>query len=243
MDNKQNVGSSKSLFVLGLVLLLVMVAGAVALVWLLWLGFTSLEDDVAKAMITASCGVLAAALTVVVTKIMDTRREIKKELRQLYAEPYQKYITAMFDMMLSVRNGGGSTVDAANVEAMNQFSRSLILWGSDKAVAQWAEFRMTDWDAVPTNERAVRQITSMTQLMLAMRSDFGHKNRGVDDRQIASVFLTADAIQSVFGGSSAINATAAPQVSAPASAPVTSPEAPKRGQRPQPRSSKRQKGH
>lgn len=228
--------ASKSLFWLGLAIVVVIIIGAGAILWLVWLGFTSLEDDVAKAMITASGGVLAAALTVVVTKIMDTRREIKKELRQFYSEPYERFINTIFDIMRTVRNGGADNVSTEMVDEMDRLSRSLILWGSDRAIAQWSKFRITDWNSMPGGQHAL--IVHVIQLMLAMRADFGHKNRRLNEETIASIFMTADAVKEIFHGESITDEPSTPKE--PEREEPLAPNPVIGGQRTQPRKRKRQ---
>lgn len=159
--------------------------------------FTSAEGPIAQAVIAAAATVMAAAVGVFVTRVSESRREVRKELRALYRDSYELFTRMLFSIMRDVKAAPGEDVSAENMELMVEFGRSVMLNGSDRVVKAWSEWRTTDWSSMPSDTRTVQMAQSLIALMMMMREDFGHKNKKLTEVEVGGIFLNADAIEKI----------------------------------------------
>lgn len=131
-------------FLLGLALLSLIVLVSYGLIRFVWIGFVSLQSQVAIALLTASATVIVSVITVVVGKYLERKREIELQHREKKVEIYEKFMEKWFDILLS-RQKQPSTSDKVGDEELviflTEFTRKLILWGSNGVVKKYAEFR------------------------------------------------------------------------------------------------------
>jgi hypothetical protein len=190
-------------FWIGLMLVLVLAGAVAALLYFVirtvagW--FVAAEGPVAEAAIGAAASVIVAAATVIVTKSMEARRELRKELRAMYRDTYELFTRTLFELMKVEKASPGAGPSDEGTNLMFEFGRSVMLNGSDKAVKQWSHWRRTyGQPGVQASTSAVGMMRAMVAIMMTMRRDFGHKNRGLSEEDLAAIFLNVDALEMVY---------------------------------------------
>ena len=66
-----------------------------------------------------------------------------------------------------------------------EFAPSFITWGSDEVILLWSNFRKV---AASSDSHAT--LDSFERLLLVIRKDIGHKNKGIDqNRTLLAAFI------------------------------------------------------
>ena len=72
------------------------------------------------------------------------------------------------------------------LEDVLYFSKELTLWGSDKVIKQWIEFRNTDFINSDDKNEVVYKLGG---IIFEIRKDMGHKMKDVKEKDILSMFI------------------------------------------------------
>lgn len=131
--------------VFGLILIALIGWGIVAFLRLYWQSVTSLEPNLASAIIAASATMIVAVLTVVIAKYYERKQEIENQQREKKIEVYEQFMEKWFDKLLVMsqnKDKSKSVLDDKEfVQFLSEFTRKLILWGSNGVVKQYSSFR------------------------------------------------------------------------------------------------------
>lgn len=137
-----------------LVLLLGAILGVAALLWqsarYILSMFSSVDSEVATAIVAAAIAGLASVFTVVYAQWRTKEREIREAHRPQKVKVYGEYMELMFEILRQTKKGG--TVSEKSIppkafEKMYDFRRGVILWGSPGVIRSYL-----DWEAVGVHE-------------------------------------------------------------------------------------------
>lgn len=157
-------------FVLGLAIVALAGAG----IWLLLKSLFS-NAGVAGPVIAAS-----AAICVFAGGEYFTRQRIAQQYRwDKVADTYAKFL----DLIRRIANDE-TPPDLA--EFMAQFNNDLLLWGSPKVIAAWVEMSRQTEAGLDDTQAAMLQ----RDLLRAIRKDFGHSDKNLDDRDLMKLLVT-----------------------------------------------------
>lgn len=154
----------------GLGLLLVL---ATLVVFGLWRGVSEVDPQVAAA------GAIAASTVVVVplTRWYDRRRLREEPLQGRKIEVYDRFIRGFLDNFFDNKRGG---VEEEKVAAfMFGVTPDLTIWASDDVLRRWSLLRRRWANRDPTLEVDASGLYELEALLLSIRSDLGHRNKGL----------------------------------------------------------------
>jgi len=176
-------------FVLGIVLLALIGWGFVALVGAAWRSVISLQAEMATAVLAASATVLVSVITVFIGKYIEKRREIELKQREKKIEIYEIFMEKWFKYLLLGKSSAGKQVkdlssDPEFMSFLIEFTRKLILWGSNGVVKEYSKFRRSGAEGSPS-----LSLYHFEKLLLAIRKDLGNSNVGLVEGDLLALFI------------------------------------------------------
>jgi hypothetical protein len=162
-------------FLLGLVTLAVLGWGLwEAINWYLSI-IKSLDKQVAAAIIAASTTILVSVLSLILAKYFENKRLIEKDIRDKKIIVYEKLMTYFFQLTGAKDKSKVQSIDDFYIE----FAPSFITWGSDEVIKLWSDFRK-----VASSSDTLATLATFEKLLLFIRKDIGHKNKGIDQGKV-----------------------------------------------------------
>jgi len=170
----------------GFFILAALLAGAAFALSTLWKGLTALSET-ARVAIAATALTATATISLGIYAHHKTRqREIEHALYEKKQPVYEKLLKFLFDMMHSTRKGTAISEEEM-LEFIIGFSKELILWGSDDVVRAYIDFKKA---AASGEDDPKALLLSFENLLRAIRSDFGHKNKDLAPGDLLSFIIT-----------------------------------------------------
>ncbi len=212
MNDNSKVSGAKQI-IIGVSVLIAGLAFICAALWLIWSGLTSLSQQVAATLITASVTALVSVFGIVESKRREQRREIEQEHRMQKVPIYEDFMSFWFRLLLAnqlsaaealdknpqaIKRGGrdasAAIGQAEMVSFLVNFTQKIIIWGSDDVVRDYANFRRRvatpDTSVIPDDiGSTIQSLLTFEKLLLAIRSDVGHRNKGLKQGDLLSLFV------------------------------------------------------
>ncbi len=174
--------------VLGFVLLGLIVWGLISLGRYLISTFVGLNPNVAAAIVAGFATVTVSVLTVVVGKRLEALALLTKEHREKKIPVYEDFIKFWLKYLFSRKAGETQLSDQEVIQFLLDYTQRMIVWGSDEVIAAWVKFRYSSMGAAQRPDSNTVLI-DLEKLILAMRRDLGHKNRGFKQNDILRMFV------------------------------------------------------
>ncbi len=168
----------------GLIILLIAVGIAIFILKVLfrWIGngitglinwtkntLSNVDAVVIVALITGVVSIISVLFSSIVSKIIESKQARRDYLNQKREEPYKQFLDMYYKILMgSKTNEQYDQVDM--IKDIQEFSKSLTLWGSNRVVKLWVQFRSKS-----LNGEASKNIFLLEDLMFAMRKDMGFK--------------------------------------------------------------------
>ena len=158
----------------------------IAAIWNALSGNPAIGAGIAAATLTGALAIVSAF----VTKHLDRQAAIVSQLRSKKVPVYEKVIQLIFRIFFAGKGGRKKLNEDEMMEQMADITEQLTIWGSDELVQEYQKFRMASLRQ-NTGELQDPQelLIALTDLMLAIRKDLGHKNKSVSRRTILSLFI------------------------------------------------------
>ena len=144
-----------------------------------WRSFQGLENQVAAAVVAASATVLVSVLSVTVTRLWERHNERERELRAKRVPVYERFISEWLGLMLNSR--GGQLDEERAKEFFITLTPDILVWASDEVLVQWSRERRR-WTQVAEQGNAMEMMFRFEDLLLTIRRDLGHSNKGGVER-------------------------------------------------------------
>ena len=191
MTEKPLKQSNWKQIVLGLFLLAVCAALLVFLVQTMWKGFVALSPEIATAIIAGSATVLVSVVSLIISRHWERRREIEQEHRKQKLPIYQEFMMFWFKIIMSQKSGMADVSEKEIIQFMGSLTQKLMVWGSDKVLKQYSAFRRKFASLAEQRESHVFEaMLVFEKLLYAIRSDVGHKNKGLGPGDLLALFIT-----------------------------------------------------
>lgn len=165
----------------------------VALVWGTWWGIvalgrflTSLDSDLALVIVAAAATGIVSIVSVALSKAYETRANIWKDLRAKKTPVYEQIVEMLFKVMFADKLGDKRPTESELLQFFAKTTEQITIWGSDDLVKAFSEFKTV----AGTSENPVQAIFLFEDLLLAIRRDLGHRNKGLDRGSILRLFIT-----------------------------------------------------
>jgi len=141
----------------------------------------TLDKQVAAAIIAASTTIIVSVASLIIAKYFENKRLIEKDIRDKKVVVYEKLMKYFFQMTGAKDQSKVQPLDEFYIE----FAPSFITWGSDEVIKLWSDFRRV---AAGSDSHAT--LATFEKLLLIIRKDVGHKNKGIDqDKILLSTFI------------------------------------------------------
>ena len=174
--------------IVGFVLLAALVYGAFVALRAATRVLTSLDSDIAVAIIAASATVFVSVLSIVLGKAYEARALVQKEHREKKTPVYEDLIRFMFRILMGTKTGATPS-ESEILEFMSDFTQRIMVWGSDDVVAAWVKWRRAAVNAEELEMDPVELLLLYEQLILTIRRDLGHKNRNLGTGDVLALFV------------------------------------------------------
>ena len=159
---------------------------AIATIWDALSGSPAIGAGIAAATLT---GALAIVSTFV-TKHLDRNATIVSQLREKKVPVYEKVIQLVFSIAFAGKGGRTELSELEIIGLMADITEQLTIWGSDELLQEYHKFRMSSIRQAAGQAQDPREpLIAITDLMLAIRKDLGHNNKGISRRTILGLFV------------------------------------------------------
>jgi hypothetical protein len=146
--------------------------------------FTSLNSDIAVAIIAAAATIFVSVLSIVLGKVYEAKSLVQKEHRERKVPVYEDLMQFMFKVLMSSKTGE-SVSEKEMMDFMFNFNQRMMVWGSDEVLAAWVAWRR---QAVNGSE-PLGLMFRYEKLVFAIRQDLGHQNKKLGTGDILSLFI------------------------------------------------------
>jgi len=146
---------------------------------------TNIKSDIAVAIVAASATITVSVVSLVISKVMETRATITQELRTKKVPIYEDLISTVFKFQFAEKLGEKPMSEAELIRFFANLTEKLTIWGSDGVIRAFSDFRLASTRVgAPTDILFIYE-----NLLLAIRKDLGHKNRNLKRGMILSLFI------------------------------------------------------
>lgn len=171
-------------FVIGLVLLLGMAVGSIAILFYVfnlvgagirnlinWLSTvaSTLDAVVIVALITGSVSIVGVIISSIVAKSIDYRKARREYLAQKREKPYRDFIEMYYKILMSQKMGEKYGQEDM-LKDMAAISQELTLWGSNKVVKLWVDYRTK-----ASQLKGVDNLFEFENILYEIRKDMGFR--------------------------------------------------------------------
>ena len=173
--------------------LLIIAAGALGLYWAIkniYIGLAGLQKEVAVGIIAVSGTVIVSTLTVVISKYYERKADVQRDLREKKIPVYNELMDFWSRLMSDPESDRKPPTEEEVSEFMTDFLKKIIVWGSDDVLKAFREFRTLAMKAKPNSPSATNTLFLFESLLLAMRKDLGHKNKGFQRGNILALWIS-----------------------------------------------------
>jgi len=173
--------------IFGLILSVLILYGLYVLIKNIFMIFMSLQTEVTVAITAAMSTIIVSVLSVTIGKYYERKRIIEQELREKKIPMYEEFIGFYFNILMSETVGNKKMSDEDMVKFFNVFTQRLMVWGSDEVVRIWSSYRSNY--APQASENPQKSMFEFERLLLAIRKDTGHKNKGFEKGDLLGLFI------------------------------------------------------
>lgn len=171
-------------FFIGLLLFFGMIAGAIVIVYYVikfishivssfvdWISTiaTTLDAVVIVALITGAVSIVGVIISSIVAKSLEYRKARREYLAQKREKPYSDFVAMYYKILMSKKLGEDYSQEEM-LKDMTAFSQELTLWGSNKVVRLWVDYRTK-----ATQLNGVDNLFQYEKILYEIRKDMGFK--------------------------------------------------------------------
>ena len=128
-------------------------------------------------------------VSVLVSKHLEQRNNVLKELRDKKAPVYEELLEFIFRVINGEKMGLAPLTEAEVAGKFSSIIQRLIIWGSDDVVQELNKFRRYSANANTDNKMPGLMFFAVEDLFLAIRKDLGHRNKGLTTGKILGTFV------------------------------------------------------
>lgn len=134
-----------------------------------------------------------ALISLISTRWMERTKAVSEAHREKKVEVYSEFFDIVFDAIRGSESFA-SEDDKPNKESpivrkLASISRGALFYGSPKVVLALSNWQLT---SAMNNDDPAKILRSIGSILLAMRSDIGLSNRGLDELSIHQIYVNDD---------------------------------------------------
>lgn len=154
---------------------------------LLWEAFSQVNPTIGAGVIAAAATVVVSVMSVLVAKRIEHRSILLKEHREKKTPFYEEMVKFIFRIAFADKLELKPLTEKEMVKQMASFTENLVVWGSDDVVKAWVSFRAKSVEGFGDSPSGV--LFEIENLLLAIRKDLGHANKGLSRGKILGTFV------------------------------------------------------
>jgi len=182
-DKGRGQGSGRETLI-GLVLLLVVGALLVVIVKAGFGVLASASPEVLAAMIVTSGTILVSVASLILSNRSQSRQQILQAQRERKAEVYEELLEYWFWAMRDRRNTPEDERTQRDEKYRATIPQKLITWASEDVIKEFTA------QVGPEPGEEETTMLGFEKLLLAVRKDLGHTNKGLAEGDLLRPFLT-----------------------------------------------------
>ena len=183
----------KAHYIAPLITLVVLIGAVYAIVKFIsfiLIGLKSLKPEIGVAVI-ASCGtILVSVLSILVSKWLERRSEIRREQQCKKIEIYENFIGTWFDFLFANKFDKPMPSEKEIFTRIAPIIRQMVPWGSDEVIKSFVKFRDVASKMGKDDENTLEMLNSFEKLLLDIRKDLGHSCRNLESGDLLKLFIT-----------------------------------------------------
>src|SRR2546421_429502 len=171
-------------------LLAIVLVGGIA--WIIYFvvakvfrSLTNIKSDIAVAIVAASATITVSIVSLVISKVMETRSAVIQELRAKKIPIYEELISTLFKYQFAEKLGEERMGETELIKFFANLTEKLTIWGSDGIIRAFSDFRLAS--SIIAKPEDILFIYE--NLLLEIRKDLGHKNRNLKRGMVLSLFI------------------------------------------------------
>jgi len=153
---------------------------------MLWEVFAQVNPTVGAGMLAASTTIVVSVISVLVAKRLEYKATLAKEHREKKIPFYEDFVAFTFRIAFANKLGLEPLSEKELVEEATKFTQNLIVWGADDVVDAWFRFRNK---SIHSDGSGVAVMFDIEKLLLAIRKDLGHENKGLVPGKVLGLFV------------------------------------------------------
>lgn len=135
-----------------------------------WQTFSKMDAVVVVAVITGGFSILAVCISTVIGKLIEAKQSKREYLTKQRELPYEDFVKMIYRIQMSTKEGYEYS-EQEMLEDISKVSKQITLWGSNRVVNKWVEFR----ENATNTDYAVKNLFVLEGIMNDMRKDLGVK--------------------------------------------------------------------
>jgi hypothetical protein len=161
----------------------VLLIGLAAIIFLVWGGykltlygyhlFSTLDRNIAAAIIAASATVIASTGAIIIGRHYEAEKERLAAHREKKVVLYDSFLDKMFGVFVKSQE---HRTQEDMVDYLRETNRKVILWSGPNVVKAYALWQR-ELSSAPTPK--AKSLIRMIDFFLALRKDLGHSNKGI----------------------------------------------------------------
>ena len=161
-----------------------------------WRSFIGLPSDTAKAFVVAATTIVTSVLALLVSRYFERRRALDEQHRLRKIPIYEDFMRYWFSLLLSDETHPAPTPEETH-DFLAGFTQQLIVWGSDRVLKEWSGL-MRKFREIDDPENVSPDLMfSFERMLLTLRRDLGHRNKGLERKDLLRLFTTD--VDALFG--------------------------------------------
>ena len=146
---------------------------------------SNMDSVVIVAIITGGISIVTVLISSVISKFIEYRQITKRYLYEKREKPYSEFISMVYKLQMSNRNGNKEYTQSEMINDIADFSQALTLWGSSRVIKKWIEFRELSQDKT----LAMQNLFLLEDIVFEIRKDMGQKKKGLKQGDLLSFFV------------------------------------------------------
>lgn len=143
------------------------------------------DSKLVASIITASATILVGIGAVIISQNKMNKRKIEETHRESKIELYNRFNDFLFKLLSGVNNEttGKKVQEQEMIDFMVRFKRDLIFRASPEVIKAMLKYEISSTDD------SLNVLSSMNDLLLAMRKDIGLPTSSLDEFELIQIFL------------------------------------------------------
>lgn len=121
------------------------------------------------ALITGTVSIFSVLFSSVISRIIDYKKNRREYLYQKREQPYTQFIDTYYKIQMSEKMGKKYT-EQEMLKDMAEFSKTLTLWGSNRVVKLWVNYRTN-----VNKSSGVDSLLEFEKILFEIRRDMGFR--------------------------------------------------------------------